>query len=92
MGITDFEGGKTYIIALGPIGRDGADKLNADLANFVPVIHQLVEDGKIVPNDYDVVGEGGMESVLEAIAYQQKGAGGSNKVIVKVGNKSEVPE
>jgi hypothetical protein len=54
------------------------------LKKFIPVIHQLIEDGKIVPNEYDIVGEGGWESVLEAIAYQQKGAGGSNKVIVKI--------
>jgi len=86
-GIGDFEGGKSYIIALGPIGRDGADELNADLARYIPVIGQLVEDGKIKPNDYDLVGEGGMEAILEAISYQQKGAGGSNKVIVKVQDK-----
>jgi hypothetical protein len=86
-GIQDFEGGKTYTIALGPIGRDEGKELNEDLKKFIPFIHQLVEDGKIVPNEYDVVGEGGMDSVLEAITYQQKGAGGSNKVIVKIQDK-----
>jgi hypothetical protein len=86
-GIGDFEGGKSYTIALGPIGREGADELNGDLARYIPVIGQLVEDGKIKPNDYDLVGEGGMEAILEAISYQQKGAGGSNKVIVKVQDK-----
>lgn len=44
----------------------------------------LVEKERVVPSLYDVVGEGGMGDVVEALRYQQKGAGGSNKVIAKV--------
>jgi hypothetical protein len=38
----------------------------------------------VVPNLYDVVGKGGLADVVEALRYQQRGAGGSNKVVVKV--------
>lgn len=44
----------------------------------------LVEKGRVLPNPYDVVGEGGFRDVIEALKYQQKGAGGSNKVLAKV--------
>jgi hypothetical protein len=85
-GITDFYGCKPDLIALGPIGRDGpqAEALNSMLEKYIPVIIGLVEKEFIVPNPYDIVGKGGFEDVIEAYKYQQKGAGGSNKVIVKV--------
>ena len=38
----------------------------------------------MLPNPYDIVGEAGLESVIEALKYQQKGAGGSNKVLAKI--------
>ncbi len=69
---------------LGPIGRPEAKELNDDIAKFVPVIVGLVEKERVVPNPYDIVGEGGFESVIEALKYQQKGAGGSNKVLAKI--------
>ena len=80
----DFEGGKTYEIALGPIGRESALELNRLLKSYIPVIVALIEKGEVAPSPYDIVGEGGFESAIEALKYQQKGAGGSNKVIVKI--------
>ncbi|ERF72293.1 hypothetical protein EPUS_02180 [Endocarpon pusillum Z07020] len=82
--ITDFHGGKAYAIALGPIGRAEANELNDDIAKYVPLIVGLVEKERVLPNPYDIVGNGGLESVIEALKYQQKGAGGSNKVLAKI--------
>ncbi|KAF7506630.1 hypothetical protein GJ744_011562 [Endocarpon pusillum] len=82
--IGDFQGGKAYAIALGPIGRAEAKELNDDIAKYAPLIVGLVEKERVLPNPYDIVGVGGLESVIEALKYQQKGAGGSNKVLAKI--------
>ncbi|KAF2418902.1 GroES-like protein [Tothia fuscella] len=81
---SDFSGGKHYATKLGPIGRDGADELNGQISRFIPIIVKLMENGKVVPAEYEVIGETGFESALEAFAYQQKGSGGSKKVLVKL--------
>lgn len=44
----------------------------------------LVESGKIVPNEYELVGQMGFDSAIEAYDYQRKGAAGSKKVVVKL--------
>ena len=86
-GIGDFEGGKTHLIKLGMVGRPEGQELNAQIASFIPLIVGLIEQDKMAPSAYDIVGEGGFEDVLEAYKYQQKGAGGSNKVVVKIQDK-----
>ena len=83
-GIGDFEGGKTHLIKLGLVGRPEGRELNAQIASFIPLIVGLIEQDKVAPSAYDVVGEGGFEDVVEAYKYQQKGAGGANKVVVKI--------
>lgn len=86
-GIGDFEGGKTYQIALGVVGRPDGAELNAQLATFIPLIVGLIEQGKMQPANYDIVGQGGFDDAVEAYKYQQKGAGGANKVLVKIQDK-----
>ena len=86
-GIGDFEGGKTYQIALGVVGRPDGTELNAHLAKFIPLIVGLIEQDKVAPSAYDVVGQGGFEDAIEAYKYQKKGAGGANKVLVKIQDK-----
>jgi hypothetical protein len=44
----------------------------------------LVENERVLPNPYDIVGLGGFQDAIEALKYQQKGAGGSNKVLAKL--------
>ena len=56
------------------------------MEKIIPVIVGLVEKGMVVPNPYDIVGKGGFEDAIEALKYQQSGAGGSNKVLVKIQN------
>lgn len=78
----EFSGGKHYATKLGPIGRAGADELNKEIEAFIPLIVKLIEDGKVVPSEYEIIGKAGFESVPEAWAYQQRGAGGAKKVLV----------
>lgn len=83
-GIGDFEGGKTYEVKLGPVGRPEATQLNGLLEKYIPVLVKLVENGTVKVGDYEVVGSSGVEGVIEG--YKQKSAGGSGlrKLVVKM--------
>ncbi|KAJ9612425.1 hypothetical protein H2200_004022 [Cladophialophora chaetospira] len=83
-GITDFEGGKTYLVQLGGVGRPEAADLNGKIAKYIPVITGLVESGKLVPSEYEVIGDGGFDAAVKAYHHQLSGAGGSKKVVVKI--------
>ncbi|EXJ80179.1 hypothetical protein A1O1_08321 [Capronia coronata CBS 617.96] len=83
-GIGDFEGGNTHLVQLGDVGRPEAKDLNAKLEQYVPVIIGLLEEGKLRPGDYEVVGNGGFEDAIKAYSHQRSGAGGSRKVVVRV--------
>ena len=76
----------TYQIALGLIGKSGdaiahEPSINDNIASHIAVIYQLLEDGKLQPNEVNVVEKGGFEGVAEAVALQQKGQGGGKVVI-----------
>lgn len=86
-GITDFEGGRTRCVELGPVGMPESGELNDAIASYIPIIVALFEKGKLKPSPYDLIGEGGFEDAVEALLYQAKGAGGSNKVVVKLQEK-----
>jgi len=81
---SSFSGGAIYPIKLGHIGRPGATELNAKISLFIPLIHSLIESGKVVPSEYEVIGKTGFESAIEAYAYQGAGKGGNKKVLVKL--------
>lgn len=83
-GIGDFEGGKTHLVKLGPIGRPEAKELNDNIEKYIPVITGLIELGKVIPGEYEVIGEGGFEDAIKAYDHQRSGAGGSRKVMVKI--------
>lgn len=82
--LDDFEGGKTYNIQIGEIGRPGAEELNSKIEKYVPVVVGLIETGQLKPAEYEAVGEGGLEGLIAAYRYQASGAGGSRKVIAKI--------
>jgi len=86
-GLTDFEGGRTRYVALGPVGTAEAVELNSAVASYIPILVALFEKGKLMPSPYDLIGEGGFADAIEALSYQAKGAGGSNKVVVKIQDK-----
>lgn len=58
--------------------------LNDDLAAYIRVIAQLVEDGKVVPNKVEVVEKGGFEGVQEAVDLQRKGTTAGKKIVIKL--------
>lgn len=84
MAASEFFGVEPYRVMLGPIGRPEATKLDAQLASYIPLIVSLIESGKVVPAEYEIIGETGFDSVLEAYAYQGAGKGGNKKVLVKL--------
>jgi NADPH:quinone reductase-like Zn-dependent oxidoreductase len=87
-GITDFEGGQTYLVKLGGIGRyDDAPDVNRALAADIPLIVKLVEAGLFTTPEYEVIGDGGFEDAIKAYEHQTKGAGGSKKVLVKISDE-----
>ena len=67
---------------LGLIGRPGASQLHSDLHRFIPVITSLVASGKLVPNEYEVVGKTGVAAGIEAFGRKQGGA--SKKIVVRI--------
>jgi len=83
-GITDFEGGKTYCIELGEVGRPEASELNWKIEQYISVCTKLLEEGKLVPSEYAAVGEGGFAAAIEAYKYQQSGKAGNKKVVVRI--------
>lgn len=83
-GIEDFEGGKSYKVELGPIGRPEADGLNQTLEKYIPVLVKLVENGTIKVGDYEVIGDGGVEDIVKAYKHKAQGASGPRKVVAKV--------
>ncbi|KIW26840.1 hypothetical protein, variant [Cladophialophora immunda] len=82
-GIGDFEGAKTHAIKLGGVGRPEAAELNQKIEAYVPVVAALIEAGKLVPAEYEVIGTG-FEAAIKAYEHQRSGAGGSRKVVFKV--------
>lgn len=82
-GPSDFEGGKTYQIALGPIGRPAATELNAVLQNHIPIVQRLIASGQVAPQAYEIVGEG-FDAAIHAHKYQSAGKGGNQKVLVQL--------
>ena len=84
MAASEFSGVEPYNVKLGPIGRPEATELGAQISAFIPLIVSLIESGKVVPAEYEIIGDTGFESAIEAYAYQGAGKGGNKKVLVKL--------
>lgn len=82
--IQDFEGGTTYKVQLGEVGRPEGKDLNDNIEKYIPLIVVLIETGKLKPSEYEVIGQGGFEDAVKAYHHQVSGAGGSRKVLVKI--------
>ena len=84
----EHEDHETCRVKLGLIGRTGDDikeapTINEEIASFIPLLVQLLEAGKLRPNELNVTGTG-FEAISEAINIQQKGASGGVKVVVNL--------
>ncbi|KAI9830383.1 MAG: hypothetical protein M1826_004806 [Phylliscum demangeonii] len=87
--IAPWDGIKMTRVALGPIGRTGdalkhQPSLNEDVAAFIPMLEDLLAAGKLVPNEYTVVGKEGLQSIIEAYDLLQKSGGTGPKLIAKI--------
>jgi NADPH:quinone reductase-like Zn-dependent oxidoreductase len=82
-GISNFGGGETYGIALGVICRPEGKDLNEKLAAYIAACTTLMEKGRLVAGEVDIVGDG-VEAGVEAYKYQMGGKGGNRKVVIKV--------
>lgn len=62
--------------------------LNDDLAAYIQLIGQLLEDGnKVVPNKVELVTKGGFEGVEDAVDFQRKKgtfASTGKKIVIKL--------
>ena len=73
----------THRIKLGPIGREGEEKLHQNINSYIPVIVALVEEGVVKPNEVQILGRG----LEELVGVLGKGAGGGKKGVVLVGRE-----
>jgi len=80
---SDFNGAMIYRIAFGPVGKPDAAQLNHDIASYIPLIVKLIEDGKVLVSEYEVVGQG-FDEVDKAWQYQKSGKAGNKKVLVQL--------
>ena len=77
---------ETSRVKLGLIGRQGDDikeepMINEAIASYIPFLTQLLEAGKLQPNEFKVASKG-FEGIAEAVDVQQKGS--SAKVVVEL--------
>ena len=71
-------------VALGPIGKPEAKDLNGKLVKYIPILSELINSGKIKPNEAQVFGQG-FEKLAAAVEHQQKGTGAGSKVVIELG-------
>lgn len=82
--IAPVDGIKIHRVQLGAIGKSDAAELNGYIASYVPMIEDLVEAGKLIPNDYQIIGQVGLESVIQAWKEQQKNSGAGGKYLARI--------
>ena len=79
----EFKGIVVDRIALGPVGNPAAVQLNNEISSYIPLIVKLIEDGKVLVSEYEIVGQG-FEGVDRAWQYQKSGKAGGTKVLIKL--------
>lgn len=84
MSIGSWNGGQTYEIKLGGLGRPESKELNSLMEKYIPILAKLVENGKVKPLEYELVGDGGFEDIIKAYKHKAGGASGQRKIVVKV--------
>jgi hypothetical protein len=74
-----------YRITLGMIGQSGVEQgiVTENIQTYIPSLEVYIEEGKLKPMDYEIVGEG-FEAVSEAIELSNSGKYGGRKCVVKL--------
>ncbi|KIW00765.1 uncharacterized protein PV09_07746 [Verruconis gallopava] len=81
---SDFNGARISSVKLGSIGRPDAAELNNTITKLIPLMFHMLKTGMVQPAEYELIGNTGFTSVIEAWGYQQTGKAGSKKVLVKL--------
>jgi hypothetical protein len=72
---------------LGEIGREGnavAEKVNKEIAGFIPKLEKLLESGALKPMEYDLIEGADFEPVLKGLeAFSTKKSDGK-KLVVRI--------
>jgi hypothetical protein len=92
--ITDFEGGHSYIVALGPVGRPSSPELNEQLSGYISTLVKFIEIGRLLPGPYVLLEDGGFEDggfedAIQALGQFEQSGGSSKKIVVKIGDPGE---
>lgn len=75
------------MVSLGQIGRTGDEhtvQVNQDIEDFIPNLEGYLKDGSLKPMEYEVVGEAGLESVLEGLEVFNGKKSKAKKVVVRL--------
>jgi len=87
MPIEEKEGIQVDVIALGEIGREGnahMEKVNNDIAGFIPVLEKYFESGALKPMDYDFIEGTNFEPVLQGLEAFKTKTSGEKKLLVRI--------
>jgi len=87
--IEEKEGIEICKVTLGQLGHSGtplAEKVNRDVASFIPVLERFLESGEIKPLDYVLAnrGEPGLKSVLKGLEEFNAKKSAVKKLVVRV--------
>lgn len=89
MPIEEKEGIEIHKVTLGQIGHSGtslAERVNKDIASFIPVLEKFLENGEIKPLDYVSANGGkvGFESVLKGLEEFNTKKSGVKKIVARL--------
>lgn len=87
MPIEAKEGIQIYLVKLGEIGKSSNAyelELNSNISSFIPKLEEYLEQGKLKPMEYDLVGNVGVEEVLPAFDAFNAKKSGDKKIVVRI--------
>lgn len=87
MPIEPKQGIQIYLVKLGAIGKSsnaGELELNSHISSFIPKLEEYLEQGKLKPMEYDVVGNVGVGEVLAALDAFNAKKSGDKKIVVRI--------
>ncbi|RDL38343.1 GroES-like protein [Venustampulla echinocandica] len=81
------KGVEIHLITLGLIGKSGGvseETVNKDIETYIPKLEQFLESGVVKPNEYEQVGDIGVEEVLKGLGAFKTRKNDGKKLVVRV--------
>jgi hypothetical protein len=81
------EGIEIEMVELGEIGREGnahMEKVNKDIASFIPKLEKLLESGALKPMEYEFIDGANFEPVLKGLDLFSTRKSDGKKIVVRV--------